>query len=214
MGDQGTPVDAQGIEEPPQGGGVAARRRPDQPTAVVVDHHRQILVMTLVRDLVDADPAQIGEPIDGLVDVSPHPGHDRPDGAPRDPHQFAHRGFRARHRQPRDRVIEGKRVPGVMTRPRHRHHRRPMLGAVHPRRLSLQHHLHGAPIQAPPPATTLTPVIPRPPTATTAAAARNPTSWPHPRQHQLGAVSRARVELLELDVLDHRALVDTQQPTK
>ena len=87
-----------------------------------------------------------------LVGVGPDPGHDRPDGAPGDPHQLAHRGFRARHRQPGHRVIEGQGVPGVMARPRHRHHRRPMGGAVHPRRIGLQHHLHRAPIQAPPPA--------------------------------------------------------------
>ena len=77
-------------------------------------------------------------------------------------------------------------MPGTVARPGHRGHRRPVFGAAHPRRLGLEHHLHGAPIQAPPPARTLTPVIPRPPTATTAAAARNPTSWPHPRQHPAG----------------------------
>ena len=98
-----------------------------------------------------------------LFSVSAHPGHDRPDGAPGDPHQFAHRGFRARHRQPGHRVIKGKGVPGVMARPRHRHHRGPMGGAIHPRRVGLQHHLHRAPIQAPPPAPTLTPVIQRRP---------------------------------------------------
>ena len=210
MSDQGTAVCAQRVEEPPQGGGVAARRRPHQPAAVVIDHHRQVLVVAFVGNLIDTDPTQIGEPIDALVGVSPNSGHDRPDGAPGDPHQLAHRGFRARHRQPRHRVIERKGVPGVMARPRHRHHRRPMSGAIHPRRIGLQHHLHGAPIQAPPPASALTPVIPGRPAPTPAAAARNPTSWPHPRHHQRGAVS---VVLVELDVLDHRALVDTQQPT-
>jgi hypothetical protein len=101
-------------------------------------------------------------------------------------------------------------VPGVMTRPGHRRHRRPMGRAVHPRRIGLQHHLHRAPIQAPPPAPTLTPVIPGRPAAAAATAARNPAAWPHPRHHQLGAVSPL---LVELDVLDHRALIDTQQPT-
>src|ERR1700694_140855 len=77
--------------------------------------------MTLVGNLVDADAPQTGEPIDSLLGVSPDPSHDRPDGAPGDPHQFTHRGFRARHRQPGHRVIEGKRVPGVMARPPRRH---------------------------------------------------------------------------------------------
>ena len=210
MGDLRTPLGAQRVEKPPQGGGVAARRGPHQPATVVVDHHRQVVVVALVGDLIDTDPAQIREPVDALFGVGPDPGHDRPHGAPGDPHQLAHRGFRARHRQPGHRVIEGKGVPGMMTRPRHRHHGRPMRGAVHPRRIGLQHHLHGAPIQAPPAAPTLTPVIPGRPAAAAATAARNTASWPHPRHHQLGAVSPL---LVELDVLDHRALIDTQQPT-
>jgi hypothetical protein len=100
-----------------------------------------------------------------------------------------------------------------MARPRHRHHRRPMGGAIHPRRIGLQHHLHGAPIQAPPPAPTLTPVIPGRPAAAAATTPRNTTSRPHPRHHQRVAVGVFLLELLDLDVLDHRALVDTQQRT-
>ena len=97
-----------------------------------------------------------------------------------------------------------------MARPRHRHHGRPVLGAAHPRRIGLQHHLHGAPIQAPPPAPTLTPVIPGRPAPAAATAAPRRASRPHPRHHQLGAVSPL---LVELDALDHRVLIDTQQPT-
>ena len=131
------------------------------------------------------------EPVDALLGVSPDSGHDRPDGAPGDPHQLAHRGFRTRHRQPGHRVIEGEGVPGVMARPRHRHHRRPMARAIHPRRIGLQHHLHGAPIQAPPPAPTLTPVIPGRPATAAATPPRNPTSRPYPRHHQRVAVGVA-----------------------
>ena len=109
MGDLRAPLGAQRVEKPPQGGGVAARCGPHQPAAVVVDHHRQVLVVALVGDLIDADPAQTGEPVDALLGVGPDPGHDRPDGAPGDPHQLAHRGFRTRHRQPGHRVIEGHR---------------------------------------------------------------------------------------------------------
>ncbi len=39
---------------------------------------------------------QLREPVNPLVGVAPDPGHDRTDGAPGDPHQFAHRGFRTR----------------------------------------------------------------------------------------------------------------------
>ena len=82
--------------------------------------------------------------------------------------------------------------------------------AVHPRRIGLQDRLHRAPIQAPPPAPTLTAVIPRRPAAAAATAARDPASWPHLRHHELDAVSPL---LVELDVLDHRPLIDTEQPT-
>ena len=213
MGDLAAPLDAQDVEEPPQGGGVTTRRGPHQPAAVVINHHRQIPVVALIGDLIDADPAQTGEPVEALVGVGPDPGHDRPDGAPGDPHQLAHRGFRTGHRQPGHRVIEGVGVPGVVTRPRHQYHRRAMLGAVHPRRLGLQYHLHRAPIQAPPPAPTRTPVIAGRPAAATPTPPRNATSRPHPRHHQGVAVGVFLRELLKLDVLNHRALVDTQQRT-
>jgi len=100
-----------------------------------------------------------------------------------------------------------------MARPRHRHHRGPVAGAVHPRGLGLQHHLHRAPIQAPPPAPTLTPVIPGRPAAAAATTPRNTTARPHPRHHQRLAVGNFVLQLLKFDVLDHRALIDTQQPT-
>ena len=209
MGDLRAPLRPQGVEKPAQRLGVAPWGSPHQPATVVVDHHRQVLVMAFVGDLIDADPTQTAKPVDALLGVGPDSGHDRPDGAPGDPHQLAHRGFRTRHRQPGHRVIEGQGVPGVMARPRHRHHRGPMAGAIHPRRIALQHHLHGAPIQAPPAAPTLTAVIPGRPAAAAATTPRNTTSRPHPRHHQRGAVSL----LAELDVLDHRALVDTQQRT-
>ena len=85
-----------------------------------------------------------------------------------------------------------------------------MRGTAHPRRIRLQQRPHGSPIQAPPAPPTLTPVIPGRLAAAAATPARNTASWPHPRHHQLGAVSPL---LVELDVLDHRALIDTQQPT-
>jgi hypothetical protein len=88
-----------------------------------------------------------------------------------------------------------------------------MLGAVHPWRIGLQYHLHCAPIQAPPPAPTLAPVIPGRLAAATPTPPRNATSRPHLRHHQGVAVGVFLRELLELDVLNHGALVDTQQRT-
>src|SRR6476469_3497618 len=96
-------------------------------------------------------------------------------------------------------------VPGMVARPRHRHHRGPMGGAVHPRRIGLQHHLHRAPIQPPPPAPTRTPVIPGRPAAAATTTPRNTTARPHPRHHQRLALGVFLLELLELDV--HGALV-------
>ena len=39
----------------------------------MVDHHRQVAVSALVGDLVDPDPAQPGETVDGGVDVGLDP---------------------------------------------------------------------------------------------------------------------------------------------
>ena len=101
-------------------------------------------------------------------------------------------------------------MSGAMARPRHRHHRGSVIGAVHPRRLGLQHHLHRAPIQATPPARARTAVIPGRPAPTAATPTRDPTARAHPRHYQRLAVG---VFLLELDVFNHGALVDTQQRT-
>src|ERR1700741_1179455 len=48
---------------------------------------------------------------------------------------------------------------------------------------------------------------------TAATTPRNTTSRPHPRHHQRVAVGVFLLALLELDVFDHGALVDTQQRT-
>ena len=213
VGDLSTPIRSQRVEEPVQGRVVAAGRGPDQPAAVVVDHDRDVVVSALIGDLVDADTPQIGKPINRLISISPHPRDDRPHGAPGDPHQLTHRGFRTRHGQPGHSVIEGIGMSGMMARPRHRDHRRPISGAVDPRGVGLQHHLHRAPIQGPPAAPTFTTVIvfgkrrlgPAAPTPT-----RHRASRPHPGHHQLGA---ARALLVEPDALDYSAAVDTQQIT-
>ena len=47
----------------------------------------------LVGDLIDPDPPQPGEAVVRGVDVGPHPGDDRPDCAPGDPHQLRDRGL-------------------------------------------------------------------------------------------------------------------------
>ena len=57
-------------------------------------------MVTFVGDLIDPEPSQTGEPIVGGVDVGPHPGDDRPDGSPGNPHQLGDRGLGALRRQP------------------------------------------------------------------------------------------------------------------
>ena len=86
-------------------------------------------------------------------------------------------------------------VPGVMARPRHRHHRRPMGGAIHPRRIGLQHHLDRSPIQPTPAPPTLTPVIERRLALAAPTAAQHPAARPHPRHHQLDTIGRLLAEL-------------------
>src|SRR5262249_38256140 len=87
------PLVAGQVEEPVQGGLVAARRGPDQPAGVVVDHAGDVLVPLLVGQLVDADAAQVGQPVNDRLRVGADPGHDRPDRAPRHAGKLADRGL-------------------------------------------------------------------------------------------------------------------------
>ena len=65
--------------------------RPNQTAAVVVDDHGQIFVSAFVGNLVDTDPGQVGELVVQSLGISPNPGDDRPERAPRDPHQLRDR---------------------------------------------------------------------------------------------------------------------------
>jgi hypothetical protein len=139
------------------------------------------------------------------VDVGPHPGDDRPDGAPRDPHQLRHRVLGGLGRQPRDGLIEGIAVARVVTGPRHPFDDHPMLGAGHPRGVGLQHRPDRAQVQPTPPAAALAGVVTGTATTTYPAPAACPARGPHMSHQQL------RV-LVELDPLDDR-LLDAQQAT-
>jgi hypothetical protein len=80
----GTPG-AEGVEEGVHGLLVPAGRGPDQASGVVVDHDGEVLVAPLVADLIDADPAQTGQPVGARGEGSFDPGDDRSHGAPGDP---------------------------------------------------------------------------------------------------------------------------------
>ena len=203
MGDLRTTLLAQGLEESGQGGLVLAGGGPHQPAGVVVDHHGQVLVAALVGDLVDPDPPQPGEQVHLAGGVGPDPGDDRPDGAPRDPHQLGDRGLRALGGQPGHLLVEGQRVAGAVTGPGHLPHRRPVDRAAHPRRIGLEEHLHHAQVERPPAAPTLAAVVPsRTAPAHPAPASRRPRGT-HVRDDHLAV-------LVELDLLDDR-LLDAQQ---
>src|SRR4051794_15986187 len=107
--------------------------------------------------------------------------------------------------QPGDLIIERLGVPGGVTGPRHRGHRHPVGRTAHPRRLSLDEHLHRAGIQRPPPAPSLTLVV------TTAT----PTTTPTPTTGTSSQPTRHDDHLevfVELDALHHHLMVNTDHP--
>jgi len=203
VGQLGAALGTQNIEERTQRGPVPPRCGPHQPATVVVDDHSQVLVSALVGDLVDPDPTQALEPVEPGVQVGPHPGHDRAHGAPGDPHQFGDRGLRALGRQPRHLLIEDPGMAGSVSGPGHDRDCRPVLGAVHPWRVRLEHDPDRAQIQTPPPATPLTGVIPRSTAPAPAAPVTTALPGPDMGYQQLPC-------LIELDVL-HNRLLDAQK---
>ncbi len=102
-------------------------------------------------------------------------------------------------------IVKEPGVPGAMTRPGQRRDHHPVLGAVHPRRVSLQDRLHDTQIQAPPPPPTLPLVITRATLSAHPAAPPLPAHWPHMRDQQA-------LVFIELDPLD-RGLLDPEQPS-
>ncbi len=170
----------------------------------MIDHAGDVPVALLVRDLIDPDPFQPGKPVGARLPITGHPGADRPHRPPRDTHQLRHRRPGRVHRQPRHQVVEHQRVPRAVTRPRHRDHRRTVLGAVHLRRIRLQPRLHHTEIQTPPATPTLAAVVPRATPATTATPPRSTITRAHMRYQQPRLI-------VEVDLLDDRP-VDAQQP--
>lgn len=83
---RGAPLLSEGVEERAQGGLVPAHGCPYQPARDMVHHDDQILVAALVGDLVNADPAQVGEEVVTGRRVVLDPGDNRPHGPPRDQH--------------------------------------------------------------------------------------------------------------------------------
>ena len=92
MRDLRAALGAELVKKQPQGRPIAPGRGPQQPARVMIDDHGQGAKTALVSDLIDADPTYAIEPITAhALDVGPDARNDRPDGAPRDPHQLRDR---------------------------------------------------------------------------------------------------------------------------
>jgi hypothetical protein len=206
VGDRRAAFRAERVEESLQGGHVLARCGPHQSPGVVIDDHHQEQLPTPVGDLIDPDPAQPLEPVDQRVDVGPDPGDDRPDRAPRDPHQLGDRGLRRLRGQPRHLIVERVRMAGVVAGPGHVSDYHRVHRALHPHAVGLQPHLDRAQIQPAPPASPGTPLVIA---AAPAPAASTPVPLPSRRPHRHDHDLRV---LVVLDVLDD-GLLDSQNRT-
>src|SRR5450830_384046 len=159
MGDLRGSFRPERIKERAQGGLVLTRRHPDQTAAVVVDDNGQILVSALIGNLIDPDPGEAGELVVQFLGISPNPGDDRADRAPRDPHQLRDRRLGRLRGQPRDLRIEVVGVTGPVPGPRHGRDAHPVDAARHPRRVGFQLDPNRSRVQRSPPSSTVALVI-------------------------------------------------------
>ncbi len=205
VGDLGAALFAEQVEELVDRGAGASRCCPHQPAGVVVDDDHQVPVSLLVGDLIDPDPPQPGQPVVLGLDVVPDSGDDRPDRAPRDPHQLRRGALRGPRGQPGDLVIEGQRMTGVVASPWDMRHDDTMGRAAHPGRVGFHHRDRRAQIQRPPPPP------PRPRVVARTAASTPPAPAPLPAHRPRVSDQHQRV-LVVLDPLDHRLLDPEQTP--
>ena len=173
----------------------------------MIGDDRQVAVAFLVGDLVDADAPQCAEGVVCWPRVGDEPVDDRPDAPPGDAHQLAHRRLRGVGDEPAHLVLEGSRVARTVACPGDEGDRRPVGGAVHPRRIGLENTAQRPEVEAAPPSPLLTLVIagrPHP-----AASTAPPAGLSHAH---VDDDDRLVVLTLELHVLDHDAVVDTDDP--
>ena len=162
----------------------------------------RVSVPALVADLVDPDPRQAVEGIVRGPSVSDDPGDDRADGPPGDAHQLGDRGLRRVGDEPGNLVVEVPGVARAVAGPRHLGDGRAVRRAVHPGRVGLEEALNGPEVETPPPPPSLALVI----AGCTHPAPTAPPLGRPPRSHMDDDDVRLRVDL---HVLDHRRLVDT-----
>src|SRR6266511_3053575 len=148
-GKLGCAVGAQRGEELAAGGGVLALGAPHLLAGAMVGDQGEVAVPLTPGHLVDADLEQLLQPARVEL-VGDHPGTDRPDRLPGDPHQPADRGLVHPGGQPRDQVLkvagEARLDPGE----RHALGAHPMGGAVDPAQFGPHDQPQAAKVQVPP----------------------------------------------------------------
>ena len=188
-------------EEALDRGPITTVSRPDQATGVVVNDHHQVTLTTAVGDLVDPDPAQVGEYQAGLDQARGDPLQDVADAPPRDPHQVLDRRLRTLHGQPCDLLLEGPREPRPVPGPRHPLHHHPMLGAAHPTHLRFHPSPPAPDIQGSPSSRTAGRVVPRAGPSTPTAARPSTPRRLHPTDDDIGLLT----DIKDLDVAEHQS---------
>ena len=136
-------------------------------------------VPALVGDLIDADPAQVGELVVELLNAIPDPGDDRADCAPRDAHEFGDRGLGRLGGQPGDLRIEVMGVTDLVAGPGNRRDRHPVGPTRHPRGVGFQVDLHRPGVQGSPTTSSRAGVVTRATSLTHATAVAYRRRRPH-----------------------------------
>jgi hypothetical protein len=136
----------------------AGPRYPDDAAAVVVGDDRDVLVVTAVAQLVDADSLQAAEPV-----LRPEPCDDalddQADGLPGDRHHRRDRRLVGALREVRHDLLERVREARACRRPRHHLRRHAASWALDAPRLILERDGETADVEVPPLATS--PVVAR-----------------------------------------------------
>jgi len=118
---------------------------------VVINNDNQVAVPAFVGDLIDPDPPQTGETIDGGFYVFVDPGDDRSNGPPRHSHELTGRTLRCPHDEPGRHRVEVSGMAHAVSRPRNLRHGRTVQAALDSLSLGFDKHPGCACIQATPP---------------------------------------------------------------
>ena len=147
---RGNALGAQILEELAQRGGVLAGLRPHHVAGLVVDHHREVLVVLAVGDLVDTEVLKSRKPV-GRTPALRHPLGDASHRSPRDAHHARDHRLVAALREQRRQVFERPRESSrARLRPGHQLCPDPATLAVHPPGSVAKEGLHAPEIEVTP----------------------------------------------------------------